>query len=322
MANSEVLKYLTDLPTLADKSKSGKLMLKTRDIKCIKPYLKDKVSLDQVNFPTTRTTLNDKSVYLKSSKPNILGGLTPDILFSRIYNELGISSVNYYPMIVKPSLFSSETLTMNVSEDLMMVDCLNMYRADLLLHLSDDLYSLGEKNLSLKAILKNKDRLMEMNPDSIISNDKFFADLTSMVVVDNILMEHDRKPSNFFIACDKDNNYLDTITIDHEKKAFNCFRHTSPNQFIYSFTNYSNYYYPVAICPIESDDESYLDKLKSIRALKIDGLVSPTIFEKISNLDVDKVTSLAECTCGCQLNPKYKQMVRDLIDFDKDIICK
>lgn len=240
-----------------------------------------------------------------------------EILFSRIYNALGVNAIISYPcFFIDPhikELVPKSSIVGTVSQDLYSIKEL-------------DVDSMVNKwfsymyQRSLKNMLNNRSKMIEKEFETNLNAELLFNSNLVTNIVDLIMLLLDNHFGNKFVIGEKGNGHESVVSFDFEDNNLNY-------DYIYnSLDGFENYPITSKIYVTKEKYETLRDRLAYIKNLYLDGKLPyecHLLFKKLLELNVDKLIEDAEKETSYPiLKSKQADRVRALIDYNQEFIAK
>ena len=269
-----------------------------------------------VKDPSSRLSVWVKR-FMESNSLEVDKKIVNEVLFSRIYNELGVNAIVTYPcFFIEPNIqnrFSQSCAKGVVSQDIKAIEQLDTRP------LSDKWYPYMYQR-KLENMLKDKSRLVEREFEVNLNAELLINNNIVANVLDLIMLLQDNHFSNKFAIGKKYNGHEDVVSFDFEDNNLNY------KYFYDNIDGFENYPIRSKIIIAREKDETLRGRLGYIKNLYKEGRLPDgchSMFRRLANLNIDKLIKDAESETGYPiLKSEQTDRIRSLVDYNQEFMAK
>lgn len=243
-----------------------------------------------------------------------------ELVFSRLYNALGVNAVKYYPLVLSDRNQDYGKDVAIMSQDLDMINgiCVEPFNSYFVLK-----RYLTKYKLNINDLISNQDELY-FNSNSDENSKTLLANFIKTGLLDIICMMADNHLGNKrIIRKNRLSTPEDIISFDLEDSEINLFDNGSYNDFIYKLSQAKDF--RTGAISIDSKDKSYIGCLNSIKDLLQEGKFPNecvNLLDNLVNLNFDELLRGLERETGFIVPSNRKDLYKELIDVNQETFCK
>ena len=249
--------------------------------------------------------------------------ITNEVVFSRLYNALGVNALKYYPVIMSEQSgyqdFGQDVAV--VSQDLKSIEGLN---CEPFLSAHRSFYDYIRKYcFTINQILANQKEFLNNCCDRSRSRD-LLVNFVKTGMLDIICMMVDNHLGNkSLVRRDRIAIPEDIISFDLEDSSIDLFNNSSYLDFIYELSHSEDAY--LGDIRMERKPSTYMGYLQKMKDMRDDGILPPECIElldNIVNLNFDNLISDTQHETGLIIPEYKKDLFRKLIDINQENFIK
>ena len=282
-------------------------------------FLQTKNNVKKVFLPHSNQTVWVKR-FVEQSQQLIDRNIANEILFSRIYNFLGVNGIESYPCFFMNPRVQEKSPSRKIvgicSKDIKSTDGLDV---DILGNdYGIDFAKIFHK--SLDGMIKNKQEFIDTELKTNPNAEELYNRLFVSYILDLILLLADNHLGNKFVIAKKDGGYEDIVSFDFEDNNIN-------------YDGYFNFKGGFENCVIpkgrfkgRNNCENLKERLRYIKELYIEGKLPydcVVLFEKLQELNLDKLIRDTERETGYPITKvKHVDRIRKLVDYNQEFMAR
>lgn len=318
MANKDVMRYLQQMEDVLPRN-YGRYTLPA---KLVKPVIKniedDYQPVQKINYEGLDMFIKTYGRMYRNDPKRLRAKFSSEILLSRLYNELGITSATYYPVTTTTGVFEKKEIEMMASQSILDVPGIRPTQAVADEKMQNIVSWLTNRDLySMEELIARRDEIAKY--DKRFADDKFFGEFMLMHGADNMCLQTDRTLNNFYTY----NNGI--IVFDHERTEFDRFFMSSRDDFKKYLDGKGPVpFTPHSLCPVKKIGETWQDKMKGFGRILDSGVLGKEGDEfrkRLGKLNYHKFVAQVEREAGYPLWPDFVDRLGMVISAAQSELC-
>ena len=318
MANKDVMRYLQEIENVLPRN-YGRYTLPSRVTKTvIKNLEQDYQPVQKISYEGLDMFIKTYGRMYRNDPQRLRAKFTSELLLSRLYNKLGVTSATYYPITTTTGVFEKKDIDMMASQSILDIPGIRTTQAVADEKMQNIVSWLTNRDLySMEELIKRRAEIAKY--DARFADDKFFGEFMLMHGLDNTCLQTDRTLNNFYTY---DSGI---IVFDHERTEFDRFFMSSRDDFKkYLEGKAAVPFTPHSLCPVKKIGETWQDKMKGFGRILDSGALGKEgeDFRKaLSKLDYYKFVAEVERESGYPLWPDFVDRLGMIVTAAQNELC-
>ena len=242
---------------------------------------------------------------------------TYEILFSRFFNALGVNALNSYPIALQTTVDSNCYDNVAIaSENWSKVQGLDVN----VIMAQREFYEFLKDNRNIISnMLKNRENFCQSSEDGE-DKSSLLDNYIKNSILEIICMMLDNHLNNKRLVALSGGKYEDILSFDFEDTGLDLFRNSDDYENFECSLQYATEIFAGAT-PLDNTSATYMDYLKSIKKMYLDGRLpqsSVELIKKLTTINTDEVIRQAEKTTGFQFPTTRKTFFKKLMDVNQE----
>lgn len=251
--------------------------------------------------------------------------LSNEVVFSRLYNALGVNAVKYYPIIVNDNGIdenfgrdvAAASQDLNTVKGIQIEPFSSQYKFN---------RYISDCNLRISKLIANQDKLYDKckSEEEIEKHKMILANFVTTGILDIICMMIDNHLGNkSVVRHNRIKTAEDIISFDLEDSGIDIFNDCPYADFKYELENEIELF--AGFITIDGRHYTYIDCLNQIKKLRDEGYLpneSIELLKNIINLDFDTLLTSVESETGLIIPGNKKDYYKKLIDLNQETFSR